>query len=162
MKSTIFWDTMLCSLLSVNRRFGGTYRLHHQGRKNKLSKKPAWKQVATCLKMEAICFFETSVNTQRTTRRYIPGDDSLQTNAIMWLLQLNPIPMYCLLLYWYERSCLLGYQFTLHKCSKCLICIGKVTAFPRPDYTILLSWLRRNNLNSPHNSNISTLLAADK
>jgi hypothetical protein len=42
MKSTIFWDTTPCSPLSVNGRFGGTYRLHHQNRKNKLSKKPAW------------------------------------------------------------------------------------------------------------------------
>jgi hypothetical protein len=28
MKSIIFWDVMLCSPLSFNRRFGGTYRLH--------------------------------------------------------------------------------------------------------------------------------------
>jgi hypothetical protein len=27
-KSTIFWDITPCSLLSVNRGFGGTYRLH--------------------------------------------------------------------------------------------------------------------------------------
>jgi hypothetical protein len=32
-KSTIFWDITLCSLLSVNRRFVGIYRLHLQGRK---------------------------------------------------------------------------------------------------------------------------------
>jgi hypothetical protein len=47
MKSTIFWDITPCSLLSVNRRFGRTYRLYLQGRKNQLSKKPAWKQVAS-------------------------------------------------------------------------------------------------------------------
>jgi hypothetical protein len=41
MKSTIFWDITPCSPLSVNRRFGGTYCLHLQDRKNKLSKKPA-------------------------------------------------------------------------------------------------------------------------
>jgi hypothetical protein len=46
MKSTIFWDITSCSPLSVNRRFGGTYRLHLRGRKNKLCKKPTWKQVA--------------------------------------------------------------------------------------------------------------------
>jgi hypothetical protein len=46
LKSTIFWDITPCSPLSVNRRFGGTYRLHLQGRKNKFSKKPACKQVA--------------------------------------------------------------------------------------------------------------------
>jgi hypothetical protein len=33
MKCTIFWDIMPCSPLKVNRRFGGTYRLHLQGRK---------------------------------------------------------------------------------------------------------------------------------
>jgi hypothetical protein len=33
MNSTIFWDIMPCSPLSVNRRFGGTYYLHLQGRK---------------------------------------------------------------------------------------------------------------------------------
>jgi hypothetical protein len=33
MKITIFWDITPCSPLSVNRRFGGTYCLHLQGRK---------------------------------------------------------------------------------------------------------------------------------
>jgi hypothetical protein len=33
MNSNIFWDIMLCSLLNVNRCFGGTYRLHLQGRR---------------------------------------------------------------------------------------------------------------------------------
>jgi hypothetical protein len=32
MKSTIFREKTPCSPLNVNRRFGGTYRLHHQGR----------------------------------------------------------------------------------------------------------------------------------
>jgi hypothetical protein len=45
LKSTIFWDMTLCSPLSFNRRFGGTYRLHLQGRRNKFSKKPVNKQV---------------------------------------------------------------------------------------------------------------------
>jgi hypothetical protein len=31
MKSFIFWDTMMCSLLKGNRHFGGTYCLHLQG-----------------------------------------------------------------------------------------------------------------------------------
>jgi hypothetical protein len=42
MKSTIFWDITPCGPLKGIRRFGGTYRLHLQGRKNKLSKKPAY------------------------------------------------------------------------------------------------------------------------
>jgi hypothetical protein len=32
MKSIVFWDTKPCILLKFNRRFGGTYRLHLQGR----------------------------------------------------------------------------------------------------------------------------------
>jgi hypothetical protein len=32
MKSTIFWDITTCSPLSVNRRFGGTYRFYLQGK----------------------------------------------------------------------------------------------------------------------------------
>jgi hypothetical protein len=33
MTSTIFWDITPCSPLIVNRRFGGLYRFHLQGRK---------------------------------------------------------------------------------------------------------------------------------
>jgi hypothetical protein len=32
MKNVVFWDVALCTWC-VNRRFGGTYRLHLQGRK---------------------------------------------------------------------------------------------------------------------------------
>jgi hypothetical protein len=38
MNSIIFWDMTPCSLLSCNRCFGGTYRLHLQGRRNNFSK----------------------------------------------------------------------------------------------------------------------------
>jgi hypothetical protein len=31
MKRSIFWDIMSCSPLNVNRRFGGTCRIHFQG-----------------------------------------------------------------------------------------------------------------------------------
>jgi hypothetical protein len=77
-KSTIFWDITPRSLLSVNRRFGGTYRLHLQGGKNNFSMChlllrwfPA-EIIFSTLKMETICSSETSVDTRRTTRRYIP------------------------------------------------------------------------------------------
>jgi hypothetical protein len=33
MKSTIFWDITPCSPLKLKQRFGGTYRLYHQGRR---------------------------------------------------------------------------------------------------------------------------------
>jgi hypothetical protein len=49
LKSAIFWDITLCSPLSVKQRFRWTYCLHLQGQKNKLSEKPARKQVAACL-----------------------------------------------------------------------------------------------------------------
>jgi hypothetical protein len=58
MKSAIFWDITPCSPLKVNRRFGGTYDLHHQGRKisraryqleSRLCLKPAFR-----LKIEAM------------------------------------------------------------------------------------------------------------
>jgi hypothetical protein len=92
MKSIIFWDMTPCSPLSVNRRFRGTYRLHLQGRRNKFSKKPASKQnachllslwfhaefISLSLKMKAICSSETSGDTQWTTRRHIPEDDTLR------------------------------------------------------------------------------------
>jgi hypothetical protein len=61
--------------------------------KNKLSKKPARKQVActywfltqlifSTLKMEDICYSEASVDTQRTTRRYIPEDGTLHNRPL--------------------------------------------------------------------------------
>jgi hypothetical protein len=33
--------------------------------------------ISSTLKMEAICFSETSIGTQRTTRRYIPENGTL-------------------------------------------------------------------------------------
>jgi hypothetical protein len=36
--------------------------------------------VSSTLKMEAICSSETSVDTQRTTRRYIPEDGTLHNH----------------------------------------------------------------------------------
>jgi hypothetical protein len=63
MKSTVFCDITPCSPLKVNRRFGGTYLLHLRG---------FLLFVFLTLKMEAICSPETSVDFQRTARRYIP------------------------------------------------------------------------------------------
>jgi hypothetical protein len=80
MKSTIFSEITPCSPLKVNRRFGGTYRLHLQGRKISQARNPRenrWQGfiLVSCLahfytlKMEAICCSETSVDFQRSTRR---------------------------------------------------------------------------------------------
>jgi hypothetical protein len=70
-KSIIFWDITPCSQLKVNRRFGGTSELaacFHAGFLIGL---------LLTLKMEATCSSETSVDFQRTIRRYIPEDGAL-------------------------------------------------------------------------------------
>jgi hypothetical protein len=77
-KSIIFWDMTPCSPLNVNRRFGGTYRLHIQGRKKKFRKKPASKQVARkrrltlnrlhgVISRKMILFITTAVKTSNPT-----------------------------------------------------------------------------------------------
>jgi hypothetical protein len=55
MKSNIFWDITPCSLLKVNRRFGGTHHLHLQGQKMnraKYQRESRWQAelfITTCL-----------------------------------------------------------------------------------------------------------------
>jgi hypothetical protein len=82
MKSSIFWDITSCSPLKVNGSFGGTCRLHLQGRKvswernQRESLSPAFTLVScsaysSALKMEAICSSETTGDFKRTTWRYI-------------------------------------------------------------------------------------------
>jgi hypothetical protein len=94
LKSTICWDITLCSPLRVNGRFAGTYRLHLQGWKinrarnqseSNLCLPPTFMLVScsaysSALKMEAICSSGTSVDSQRTTRGYIPEDGTLHNH----------------------------------------------------------------------------------
>jgi hypothetical protein len=68
MKSSVFWDTTLCSPLKVNGRFGGTSRLHLQGRR--ISHARNRKTVDKQSLQEATCSIEMSVDFQRTTRCY--------------------------------------------------------------------------------------------
>jgi hypothetical protein len=84
LKSIIFWDMTPCSPLSFNRCFGGTYRLHLQGRRNRFPLLARWfaEPISLTLKMEAISSSDTSVETQRTTRRHIPEDDTLCLYAV--------------------------------------------------------------------------------
>jgi hypothetical protein len=84
MKSSILWDIMPCSPLKVNRRFGGKFRLHLQGRRaSKARDQHGPGSFAWCilhvalllrliLKMEATCTSETLVDFKRNTLSYIP------------------------------------------------------------------------------------------
>jgi hypothetical protein len=85
LKSSVFWDITPCSPLKVNWRFGGTCRLHLQGRR-----------VSQVRNLLVACFLawlilrpwrwgshvtpETSVDFQRTTQRYIPEDLTLHNH----------------------------------------------------------------------------------
>jgi hypothetical protein len=81
LNGTIFWDITPYSPLSINRHFGEIYRLHLQGRKNKLLSRWILAQLLfPALKMEAICSSETSVDTQQSTRRYIPEDGTFHNH----------------------------------------------------------------------------------
>jgi hypothetical protein len=77
----VFWDFAPCGC-SWNRRFGGSYRLHHQDNETldvsreacSLYELGRFKNLVT-LKMEMICYSETSVLT-RATRCKVPKDIS--------------------------------------------------------------------------------------
>jgi hypothetical protein len=80
------WDVVPCRSC-VNRRFGGTYRLHLQCRKISLQlpARAGFLLVDFCtLKMEAISCSETSVHT-RSTRHYIPENGILSSHRCVKL-----------------------------------------------------------------------------
>jgi hypothetical protein len=96
MKKAVFWDVSSCRNC-VNRRFGGTYCLHLQGRKMRelgtsvnrwdlsslQQRAHAGSSLADfpTLKMEAIFSSETSVYTI-STRRHIPEDGFLHPTIL--------------------------------------------------------------------------------
>jgi hypothetical protein len=83
MKGPIFWDITSCSPLKVNGRFGGTYRLHLQSRN--MRQETSVKQVAN---LQETFFYETSVDFQRNTLRYVPEE---RTIFYFCLLSLSPL-----------------------------------------------------------------------
>jgi hypothetical protein len=98
--TTIFWDITPYSSLKLKRRFGEIYRLHFHRQRISLARnqrESMWQkhgctwicfQLVSCsayfstLKMEAICSSETSLEFQRTTRRYIAKDSALYIKKI--------------------------------------------------------------------------------
>jgi hypothetical protein len=85
MKSIIFWDVTPCSTLSFARRFGGTYRLHLQGRRNK-SSKPASKQGARAPSVSfpessTLCLFLCSAYRYGMTSTYLA--ETLTQSALL-------------------------------------------------------------------------------
>jgi hypothetical protein len=87
-KSSIIWDITPCSLLKVNRSFGRTCRLHLQGRRICQTRK----QRESRWQVEQTCSSETSVDFQRTTRRYIPEDRTLRNHRCENLISYIIIP----------------------------------------------------------------------
>jgi hypothetical protein len=86
LKSTIFCDITPCSLLKVNRRFGGIYRLHRQGRRitrarNKLQRK--W----FCIYMQINWLLPSNTVTCRPTARE-RADKHVSMEVVSWIQRL--------------------------------------------------------------------------
>jgi hypothetical protein len=67
MKMTVLWDVSLCSLVEIERCFGCSYRLHHQGDNSLIA-----------LMMKAVRISETSDCFCQTARRNVPEDSHLR------------------------------------------------------------------------------------
>jgi hypothetical protein len=93
MKSTIFWDITPCSTMSVDRRFGGTYRLHLQGQKiswARNQRESRWQAVLLLLRPRDWC-------------EPLPSNGCLQRRSLANAVFLAPLfrlsdvmPQYCL------------------------------------------------------------------
>jgi hypothetical protein len=82
MESSIFWDIKQCSPLIFNGRFGEICRLHLQDRRIKEARNEHEAGSA---------YYETSVDFQRRTRRYIPENRILHNHRCENLKSYNII-----------------------------------------------------------------------
>jgi hypothetical protein len=72
MKRTIFWSITPCSPLKMNRRFGGTYRLHLQVRRisrARNQRESSW-QVTSACNLISLWFLARLIRRPRRWRRY--------------------------------------------------------------------------------------------
>jgi hypothetical protein len=72
MKNAVFWDVTLCGSCK-NRRFGGTYRLHHKGDKNRRARNNTIQQYTYNTLHKA---FLSSVLRLLVTVNIVPSSDS--------------------------------------------------------------------------------------
>jgi hypothetical protein len=92
-KNVIFWEITSCNLVEIYQRFGWTYSFRRQARRiNRTSNK-------YCL-LGLLLDRETSVNFYQTTRRNMPGDNSLW-NVRSRIISMFGIQMkFCTVLKW--------------------------------------------------------------
>jgi hypothetical protein len=76
MKSTVFWNIKPCSPLIVNRRFGGTYRLHLQGRTM------WWARYQLCLQPASPWYLARLILQTWRWKRYVPPKRRLTFNGL--------------------------------------------------------------------------------
>jgi hypothetical protein len=85
MKSSIFWNIMLCSLLKVSRSFGDMCCLYLQSQRSSQARNQLFSCSAysSTLKTEVTCSSKMSADFQQTTWRYIPEDTTLHCHNIV-------------------------------------------------------------------------------
>jgi hypothetical protein len=74
LKSSVFCDIAPCSILEVNRRFRGTWRVNLQG--------PIENQTRNQPEIEGDMHPDTSIDFRRATRRHIPETELFITAAV--------------------------------------------------------------------------------
>jgi hypothetical protein len=82
MKITIFWDITERSPLNVNRRFRGTYCLHHQGRRISRARSQSESRYWSVYHMLSRWFLARLILRPWRWRRYVPTNRRLTFNRL--------------------------------------------------------------------------------